>query len=97
MRFHSHHITSTAQCSLNTNTIAVTSSSSPAVPQGLTHAGSLKCVTIGGVVNRQPSGCIPDWYGDRTSFMGGGPDLQLPNAIKFKVCLIRPKKLLNDP
>lgn len=37
------------------------------------------------MVNRQPEGCTPDWYGDTTSFMGSGPDLQLPNAMKYRV------------
>jgi hypothetical protein len=57
--------------------------------QGLTHTGSLKCATSGNVVMRQPSSCKPDWYGDQTSFMGSGPDLQLPNIQKFKVSSAR--------
>lgn len=53
--------------------------------QGLTHTGSLKCAVVNGVITRQPAGCVPDWYGDQSSFMGGGPNLQLPNALKYKV------------
>lgn len=52
---------------------------------GLTHTGALRCATTGNVVNRQPEGCTPDWYGDQTSFMGSGSDLQMPNAMKYRV------------
>jgi hypothetical protein len=54
--------------------------------QGLTHTGGISCrVDDGGVVQRDPVMCTPDWYGDRTSFMGWGASLQLPNAIRYKV------------
>lgn len=53
--------------------------------QGLTHTGALRCTTTANVINRQPTGCTPDWYGDQTSFMGSGPDLLLPNAMKYRV------------
>lgn len=54
---------------------------------GLTHAGSINCKRSGEgpVPERDPKRCLPDWYGDRTSFMGGGAILQLPAAMRYKV------------
>lgn len=55
--------------------------------QGLTHTGAINCKIAGDgtTVMRAPQFCKPDWYGDRTSFMGKGATLQLPAAIKYKV------------
>lgn len=59
--------------------------SAHAMTQGLNHAGALRCATSGNVITRNPAGCSPDTYGDATTFMGGGSDLQLPNVYKYKV------------
>eukprot|EP00882_Tetradesmus_deserticola_P002419 GHRQ01002579.1.p1 GENE.GHRQ01002579.1~~GHRQ01002579.1.p1 ORF type:complete len:766 (+),score=185.71 GHRQ01002579.1:147-2300(+) len=54
---------------------------------GLTHTGAIQCTFNAeeGTIIREPSACRPDWYGDKTSFMGGGAPLQLPAAIRYKV------------